>query len=216
MVMGGKNAPGLKGFPTPDYPPETSACRTFFIPAREDYLGLLMGAILPLTSHWNYYQWGEMTPEEAASFWYDVVQSVYENAPYATCPTDYLYPTPYWDEASDLDDQAPVAEQVWYGEVVNYEDPADELTFTENASIWAITGFLAVSGEVGAAISFHTIAPSFVLAWRRGDVGEIFRVVVDAADVGYVDTTDYAEGELVEYTVAGEGDDHDLLIVKVA
>lgn len=127
-------------------------------------------------------------------------------------------PTPFWDEAQDLDDQLPASSQTWYGEVVDPDAPADELVFIENAAIWLITGFIAYAGQIGGAIFFNTIAPRFVLAWRRGDVGEIIRVVVDAADYGTVDTGTVAVGEIIELEVLPldqEAESHDITIIKV-
>lgn len=124
-------------------------------------------------------------------------------------------PTPFWDEGQDVDDQESEAEQSWYGEVDDPEADADEISFVENAGIWLITGFIAYSGQIGAAIFFHSIAPSFVLAWHRGDVGEIWRVIVDSAEFGTVDTNSAAENDVVQLPViAGEGE-HDILLVKV-
>lgn len=124
-------------------------------------------------------------------------------------------PTPFWDEGQDLDDQASESEQSWYGEVDDPEAPADDITFIENVGIWAITGFIAYSGQIGAAIFFHSIAPSFVLAFHRGDVGEIWRVIVDAADYGTVDTSSATENDVVEMRVIGSEAGSDITIVKV-
>lgn len=124
-------------------------------------------------------------------------------------------PTPFWDSATDVDDEEPADSQVWYGEVTDPEAPAPELDFVEQIGIWAITGFIAYSGNIGAAIAFHTIAPAFVLAWRAGDVGEIFRIVVDAADYGTVDTTGRA-GEVIRTPVYGDPSltAHDIMLIK--
>lgn len=126
------------------------------------------------------------------------------------------YPTPYWDEGQDVDDDLPADTQPWYGEVTNPEAPPDELDFVEQAGIWGITGFIAYSGQIGAAIAFHSIAPAFVLAWHRGDIGEIWRVIVDAAEVGQVDTTSAAVNDVIEMPVAAGAGGHDILLVKVS
>lgn len=125
------------------------------------------------------------------------------------------YPTPFWDEGQDVDDEEPASTQTWYGEVDDPEAPADELSFIENAGIWAITGFIAYSGQIGAAIFFHSIAPSFVLAWHRGDIGEIWRVIVDSAEFGIVDTGSAAENDVVTFPVEAGSGEHDILLVKV-
>jgi len=126
-------------------------------------------------------------------------------------------PTPFWDEAQDLDDQAPFDSQTWYGEVTDPDAPADELEFVENAAIWIITGFIAYAGQIGGAVFFNTIAPRFVLAWKRGDIGEVIRVVIDAADYGTVDTGTVAVGEVIELDVLPitEAATHDIMLIKV-
>lgn len=125
------------------------------------------------------------------------------------------FPTPFWDEGQDVDDQEPASTQTWYGEVPDAEAPADDLDFVEQAGIWIITGFIAYSGNIGAAIFFHTIANSFVLAFNRGDVGEIWRVIVDSAEYGRVDTSAAATNEVVELPVAAGDGEHDIYLVKV-
>lgn len=215
MVTPGKNYPGEKGFPTPNAPIETSACRTFLVPANDEWLGILMGAVLTLTRPFNWYKWGELTPDEAADAWNEIIAQVYANAPDSTCAINV--PTPFWDDESDLGDEEPADMQPWYGEVTDPEAPPGELTFVESAGIWVITGFLAYSGNIGAAVYFNTIAPRFVLAWRAGDVGEIIRVVVDAADYGTVDTSSYSAGDIIEMDVVADPAlmTHDIYLVKV-
>lgn len=126
-------------------------------------------------------------------------------------------PTPFWDTATDVDDEAVPAEQVWYGEVDDPELPPDELSFVENVGIWVFTGFLAVSGTPGAAILFNTLAPEFVLAMRGDDFGEVIRVLVDGQDQALVDTTDRA-GEIIEVPIVADPDlsTHDVMLIKVS
>ena len=132
------------------------------------------------------------------------------------------YPTPYWDDGTDVDDELPADEQTWYGEVTDADAPADELTFVENAVIWLLTGFVAIAaaptiiGGAAAAIFFHTTAKRFTLAFNRGDVREVFRVVVDAIDYGEVDTEGMAYGDIIELNVDGINDapEHDIMIIR--
>jgi len=131
------------------------------------------------------------------------------------------YPAPYWDSDEDVDDEMPAEEQDWYGMVTNPSAPADELTFVENAVIWIITGFIAVvlspalPAGVAAGLAFRTLATRFTLAFRRGDIIEQIRIVIDAKDYGAVDTSTVAEGEIIEVQVNGldEADFHDILLV---
>jgi len=154
-----------------------------------------------------------LTPEQTAELFTIMVHKAQLSEADGCVATGY--PTPFWDEGQDVDDEADAASQTWYGEVDDAEAEADELSFVENAGIWLMTGFIAYSGQIGAAIFFHSIAPSFVLAFNRGDIGEIWRVIVDAAEYGRVDTTALAEDEIAQIAVmAGDGE-HDILLVKV-
>jgi len=138
-----------------------------------------------------------------------------------TPPADSV-PTPYWDEDSEVDDELPTDAQPWYGTVSNPEAPADELDFVENAAIWITTGFLAIATwEIGAApaILFHTIAPRFVLATKRGDLGEIIRILVDGEEAARVDTSGYAPGDIIRTPILPDPaitTGHDIIIVQVS
>ena len=131
-------------------------------------------------------------------------------------------PAPYWDDDADSDDSLPADAQPWYGTVDDPELPPGELTFVENAAIWAFTGFIAVATiEVGSypAVLFHTIAPKFVLAMRRGAFAEVVRIIIDGQDAATVDTSDMTEDEIVRVPLVGDPDSttgHDIMIVQVA
>lgn len=130
-------------------------------------------------------------------------------------------PTPYWDEDTEVDDTAPVTSQTWYGTVSDPEAPPDELDFVENAAIWIMTGFLAVATwEIGAApaILFHTIAPKFVIASRRGDVGEIIRILVDGEEAARVDTSSSSVGDVINTPIVADPaiEGHDIMIIQVS
>jgi hypothetical protein len=130
-------------------------------------------------------------------------------------------PAPYWDDDADVDDEMPADEQEWYGMVTNPSAPADELTFVENAVIWIFTGFIALvlvpalPAGVAAGLTFRTLATRFTLAFRRGDIIEQIRVVIDAKDYGTVNTGDVGVGEIIELDVNGLEDlpMHDILLV---
>lgn len=135
---------------------------------------------------------------------------------------DSTVPTPYWDSETDVDDEQPVDEQDWYGYVENATAPADEMTFVQSAVIWILTGFVALvlspTLPVGAAaaVTFRTLATRFTLAFNRGDVGEQFRVIVDAADYETVDTESMSVGDIIELDINGLPDAayHDIVIVR--
>lgn len=168
--------------------------------------------LLTGTNEYNYEQVNEtdLTPAETAAICY----GIYEQWLQSTCSEGAECPTPYWDEPQDVEDSEPAETQTWYGEVDDPEAPAGELTFVENATIWVFTGFVAYAAGVGAAIFFHTIAEKWVLAWRRGDVGEVIRVIIDGAEYGTVDTTSASVGDIVEFPVLAGAGEHDILIVK--
>lgn len=202
------------GYLTPDSIPDERLCRSFSIPNDTAWLGVFMGAIAPLLSEEAWRKFGDLTPEECAAQWQEIFFS-FQGA----CAVELE--APYWDSAASVDDSLPADEQTWYGTVPDPEAPADELTFVENAFVWGFTGFLAyATWEVGfaPAILFHTVAPKFILAWKRGDVGEVIRIVIDGNEAARVDTTPYAEGEIVEVPIATEASElgHDLLIVQVS
>lgn len=131
-------------------------------------------------------------------------------------------PTPYWDEDTEVDDEMPDDVQPWYGTVSNPEAPPDELDFVENAAIFAFTGFLALATwEIGAApaILFHTIAPKFVLAMRRGDAGEIIRILVDGEEAARVDTSGVSVGDVVRVPIIADPaitTGHDIAVIQVS
>jgi len=78
----GKNFPGQKGFPTPNSTPDNTVRRIFVVPNSDEWLGLLEGAAQVLLDEWRYYDWGAMTPAEAASAFNSVVLASYTNV----CP----------------------------------------------------------------------------------------------------------------------------------
>lgn len=114
--------------------------------------------------------------------------------------------TPYWDDATDVEDEASIDDQIWYGTVTDPEAPPDELDFVENALVWIFTGLIALATpELGfaPAIAFNTIAPKFLIAQKAGDVGEIIRIVVDGQEAARVDTTGRS-GEIISTPVYGD------------
>lgn len=175
-----------------------------------------MGALESLRYEKNWFQNGELTPAEAALAWSDLLEAAYDNAE-AGCGEICAIPAPWWDTGTDADDEAAPDDQTWYGGVTDPDAPADELSFVQDLFVLTFSGFLVYAGDIGAAIAFHTIAPRFILAWERGDVGEIWRLVVDSADYATVDTSSASAGDVIETTVSAApvGGGHDILLVKV-
>ncbi len=133
------------------------------------------------------------------------------------CPSEVE--TPFWDDETDVDDNAPADMQVWYGEVTNPDAPAGELDFVESVALWAFTGLVAVAtfevAGIAPAIAFHTSVEKFIILQKRGDVAETIRFVVDGQDMKYVNTAPYSAGEIIETEIITPqtGGGHDLLII---
>lgn len=128
--------------------------------------------------------------------------------------------TPFWDDETDVDDNAPSDAQPWYGYVEDPNAPAGELDFVESALLWGFTGLVAVAtfevGGLAPAIAFHTAVEKFILIQKRGDVAETIRYVVDGQDMKFVNTAPYAPGELIETPIITPqtGGGHDLMIIS--
>jgi len=212
MPTPGKNFDGQKGYPTPDGTPEIVACRLFRVPASDEWLGVLMAALSPLASAYNWYRWGELTPDEAADAWNDIIIRAYEDSFVDACPSPL--PTPFWDEAVDVDDEADVETQTWYGYVTDLDNPTT--TFVEDAAVWTFAGFLALAGAPAAAIAFATVAPKFIVAIRRGNLGEIVKLYLDGEEAAVVDTSGYTEGDVIYQPIVASGTPpYNLMLVQV-
>lgn len=81
MAPNGKYAQGLRGFPTPNNIPADGGYIVFRIPSDNEWAGLILGAAQLLAQEYNWYQWGDMTPEEASQ----AFQVIVNQAPYDTC-----------------------------------------------------------------------------------------------------------------------------------
>lgn len=191
MTHPGKE-PGMTGFPTPNEIPLDSAYLVFIFPNDEAFPQLILGALKPLSFSYNFYQWGDITPDEASEKFREII----EEAPYNL--REEGVPAPYWDNAEDVDDEEPNSIQQWFGEMQG-------LDFVPQVGIIAITGFLMYSGQIGAAIKFVTFAPSFALAWKKDGVGGAIRVFVDEVDMGLLDT-EGDPSEIIEKTFIGDPD----------
>lgn len=180
-------------------------------------MGIFDKILLSAVDHWAWQLKvdSEITVEQTVEFWQSVLADYWDET---ACATSQMIPTPFWDEAQDLNDEATPETQTWYGEVTDENSPADEISFVENVGIWIITGFVAYAATPAAAIFFHTIAPRFVHAFHKGDVREIWRVVVDSADYGTVDTDNYAADAIIEFPVITDDtlEGHDIFIINMA
>lgn len=190
-MFGTKLFPQL-GYPTPTTIPTETTCLTLNIPASDEWWAIVVGVLYTLILEWNWQQLeGGIDRDEAAARFQLMLEDALEFAStHNTCQVSDV-PTPYWDEDSEVDDEATPEEQIWYGEV---EDPTvvpTTETFQERAEDFAFAGLLAISGLPGAAVSFLTIAPRFRLAFKQANIGNIIRVFVDANEAAtIVDTGD--------------------------
>lgn len=175
--------------------------RKLEIPASKEWLGIFNSALLTLVYPWVYEQVydTDLTPEEVA----EKCREIFDKYLISTDEPQTM-PTPFWDEAIDVDDEEPTETQVWYGEVSSFLAPIDDLDFVQNAAIWGITGFVAYAAGIAPAIAFRTVARNFVLAVQREDVGEAIRVVVNGVQETRIDTTPYAAGDIIEVPIAAE------------
>lgn len=203
--------PNRRLYLTPNAPGEGRFCLQLSLPDDPDWIGLIDGALTTLAEAASWRQVGELTPEETAAAMLDIFIEAWNGG--GACTS---IQTPFWDTATDVDDQYSPDLQPWYGAVSDPEAPPGELTFVENVAIWAFTGMLAVSGTPAAAIAFHTVAPAFVLAMRGDDFGEVIRIVVDGYDAATVDTAGHS-GEVLRVPIAGDPSlsEHDILIINM-
>lgn len=59
---------------TPDDIPASSVRRVITIPNDDYWLALLIGALVPLSVADNWQQYGDMTPEESAQEWTNIIE----------------------------------------------------------------------------------------------------------------------------------------------
>lgn len=135
-------------------------------------------------------------------------------------PVSEEVPTPYWDDESDIEINETSDSQTWYGTVSDPEAAPAELDFVENALVWAFTGLIAAgTWEVGAApaILFHTIAPKFLIAAKRGDIGAQIRILLDGEEQVRIDGGSDPD-EIVTVACAGNPDleTHELYVIQSA
>lgn len=200
--------PYYKRYLTLDAPPLGRFCRLIRLPDDPHWIGTFDGLFSSLADPDQWRQFGTLTQEEMAQAWLEIFLDQEDTN---TCA---LVPAPYWDTETSADDQEPADEQTWYGYVIDALAPIDELTFVENVAVWGITGFVAYSAGPAAALTFRTVARNFVLAVQATDVPSLVRIVVDLYET-YVDTSGYAEGDIIEVPIVADPDieTHDIMII---
>lgn len=170
----------MKGFPTPNAAADTPSYLLFLF-EDDTWAQWVLGALKDMCFEYNWYKSGDLETWEAS----EAFRLIIQQAPYNLTPADV--PAPWWDEdsADDADDEMPKDAQPWYGQIVIIDD---NLTFVENAFIWAVAGFIAYAGLPGAALSFVPIARKFVVTVKGNPLGGIIRFFADAVAIGEVDT----------------------------
>lgn len=156
-------------FLTPDFPPEHRFySRRLLIPATAEFLGLVNGALSELCQAHNWEKDGEMTEDEAAEFFLSMFQAYLKNQ----------NEPPDWENPDELDG---LPEQPWYDELAD----------------WIIAGFLAITFTPQAAVTYTATVPKLRIAFRTGNLGALFRVLINGVEVwtgdSYAPVTDLIE-----------------------
>lgn len=210
--------PNVPLYLTPDSIPVGRFCRVIAIPDSPEWVGLVDGVLSELFNPFAWRKFGSLTPEEASAVWYSMLSESWAGES-IECQ---MYPTPFWDDESDVEDEEPAEIQPWYGSVSNPEAPAGELDFIENAALWIITGIVAIAtfevGGIAPALAFRTTVEKFIILQKRGDAAATIRYVVDGQDMKFVNTAPYAPGDIIETEIITPqtGGEHQLLIVQTS
>jgi hypothetical protein len=183
MPTPGKHYEGQGGIPTPNGTPEDTACRVFRVPASDEWLGVLMGAVEQLSHAWRWYEWGSMSADDAADAWAAIIDQAYTDSMGANCAAAAVVEAPYWDDANA--DDAPAT-----------SDPDTEPWYDELAWV-VVEGFLASIITPGGAVVFVTTVRKLRLEYQKHSAGGMFKVMVDGVEAAEVDT--YAPSDELAY-----------------
>jgi len=167
MTHPGKE-PGMSGFPTPnEIPDNTDGYLVFRFPDDEAIPQLILGALEPLAFSYNYYEYGDVTAEDASL----VMEEIIREAPYNVIEFPKV-PAPYWEDTADVDDELPPDEQIWYGYV-------SDGNFVEDIGVWLVSNFLAATLSEKAAVLYATNQRKIRLAMFDGGLGNVVKVYAD-------------------------------------
>lgn len=163
----GKGASGLVGFPTPNNAADVEAYLLFLFPDPE-WAQYVLGAAKTLTVPYNWYEAGDMLPEEAS----EAFRLIVEQAPYNL--RDATVNAPFWDEESgdDTDDIEPRDDQEWYGQW-------DGETFIESLAYVFLTNFLSKLITTQGAIKYLAIPRTFRLLIKQNPHGAKLLLFLD-------------------------------------
>lgn len=197
-MFGTKMFPGV-GYPTPVSIPDETTCLIIQVPASDEWWALMVGLLYELTLEWNWQQFeGGLDRDVAAAKWQEVFDQAINLASVSDA-CSLTVGTPFWDEnsADDADDEAPINDQEWYGEietVASFTIGSDELTFVENAFIFVVAGLIAYTGQIGGAIAFVPIAQKFVIKAKTNPLGGFIAFLRDGVEIGRTDTYSAEDG----------------------
>lgn len=214
-MFGEKKFPDNFGYPTPVDTPDETTCLTLQIPANAAWWAIFTGLLFSITTEeaWQQLE-GGMRKEDAAIVALAIWQDAMARAETETC--ELTVPAPYWDTYDNVDDEEPTAEpETWYGELVPVASLlADEdLTWRENLGIWAIAGFMAYAGQIGAAIAFVPFARRFVLKFRGNPLGAIAEVFIDGVKLTALDTaSDEDRIMAIDVQLPDDDDEHEIWV----
>lgn len=146
---------------TPPTVPSTRFCRWLSIPDDPHWLGIVSGALLELTYPYNWQQTDGITPTLAADTALAMVNEFWATS---GCPTEN--DPPFWENSENVDDTDPPVGIPWYDTVAD----------------WFLTGFLAVTVTPLAGIFYITYVPKARLAFRRGEWGSLFKILINGIE----------------------------------
>ena len=204
-MFGEKKFTGV-GYPTPVSIPEDTTCLTLQVPANAEWWSVTIGLLYTLILEFNWQQFeGGIDRDEATARWQIMLEDALELAATTNSCGVTEVEAPYWDNSEDVDDNAPIDDQPWYGQVADAAVAPTDLDFVEDATIWAFTGLIVLSlGAVGIApaLAFRTAASKFVLSYKNGGEGNIIRFFVDGVKI--YQGTDTGAGEITDVPVVGD------------
>ena len=181
------------GWHTPDSLAGDEICRPLFLPANDEVLSLVGGALAELTKTYNYEMIGSITPREIADYMTTIITRWYADQ----CGGGACETVPFWqtDDGEDAGNEEPV--ETWYEEV----------------SWWIIEAFLATTITPAAAVTFVTTTRTLHLAFKRGGFGALIEAFIDDVLIDVIDT--YSAGTpLLEWIYdTGDDEEHTLKLV---
>lgn len=202
--MSGKNALGLRGFPTPSNQVSDDGYLLIYLPNENDWAGLVLGALEALTKPYNFYESGNLTPEQAAERWKSIVtqtplnklptcsfpngqpmirlhpdtgriQTVDENGNWQDDPT--LPPTPERPAAPPDDQRCLAAANAANALKIIYEELSDAF----NAGLSAAEAANAIAIAIAATIAAAFFPPALALLTAYGLIFQVVFEVVEFA-----------------------------------